>query len=212
MIKDQLKQIFETKQIQPVQMTIHLMSQSSPPQSSPESSQNQNVLIFKTSAYAFCNPCNEQFEFIVCTHTCQNIPSNDMSQNSSLYPQTLANNASMHDLNQYQSYHNMPQYQSNIPLQTSQNQAYHMSPHLPQTQNTMYQSSTPNIGNYLMMPNMNAHDIYSNPGQTSNSPLVVASSGSQPANSANLTMLHSVPNGNASSTPNQNWSSGSATF
>nr|QCF41919.1 aryl hydrocarbon receptor nuclear translocator [Brachionus rotundiformis] len=210
-IKDQLKQIYETKQTQPVQMTIHLLSQSSSPQSSPDSSQNQNVLIFKTSAYAFCNPCNEQFEFIVCTYTCQNIPANDMSQNSSLYPQTLTNNPNMHELNQYQSYHNIQQYQANMPLQTNQNQAYHMSPHLSQTQNSMYQS-TQNIGNYLMMPNMNTHDMYSNTGQTSSSPLVVSSSGSQPGNSANLTMLHSVPSGNSSSTPNQNWSSGSANF
>lgn len=151
MIKDQLKQIYETKQTQPVQITLHLLGQSSSPQSSPDSSQNQNVLTFKTSAYAFCNPCNEHFEFIVCTHTCQNVPSNDMSQNSSLYPQTLANNTSMLEMNQYQSYHSMQQYSTNMPLQTNQSQAYHMSPHLSQTQNPMYQSSQ-NIGNYLMMP------------------------------------------------------------
>lgn len=151
MLKDQLKQIYETKQTQPVQMTLHLISQSSPPQSSPDSSQNQNVLTFKTSAYAFCNPCNEQFEFIVCTHTCQNVPTSDMSQNSSLYPQTLTNSTNLHDLNQYQSYHSMQQYQTNMPLQTNQNQAYHLNPHLSQSQNTMYQSP-PNIGNYLMMP------------------------------------------------------------
>ncbi len=29
------------------------------------------MIPFSTSAYAFCNPCNDAFEFIVCTHTSQ---------------------------------------------------------------------------------------------------------------------------------------------
>lgn len=59
---------------------------------------------------------------------------------------------------------------------------------------------------------MSNHDMYSNPGPTNASPLVVSSSGSQSANSNNLTMLHSVPNGSSSSTPSQNWPSGSTNF
>ena len=158
-IKDQLKQIYETKQTQPVQMTIHLLAQNSASQASAaDSSQtSQNVISFKTNAYAFFNPCNEQFEFIVCTHTCQSRPqSSDLSQNSSLYPQAgLTSNGSLHDLNQYQ-YHNMQQQyqQQHLPTQSS-NQSYslnaHMGSHIGQTSSSMYQSS-PNLGNYLMMP------------------------------------------------------------
>ena len=60
-IKEQFKQIYETKQTQPVQITLHLIA----------SANMQNEIIqFKTSAYAFCNPCNDAFEFIVCTHSC----------------------------------------------------------------------------------------------------------------------------------------------
>ena len=128
-------------------------------QSSPNDATNsQNVLTFKTSAYAFCNPCNEQFEFIVCTHTCQTRPHNDMMQNNGLYAQNgLTSNGSMHDLSQY-PYHNIQQqYPTHMPTQTTQTPSYainsHMGPHLTQAQNTMYQTS-PNLGNYLMMSSM----------------------------------------------------------
>ncbi len=62
MIKEQLKSIFETKQqTQPVLMNLNFMM-----------AHNQQELVqFKTQAYAFLNPCNDQFEFIVCTHTNQ---------------------------------------------------------------------------------------------------------------------------------------------
>lgn len=55
---DQLKSICETKQAQPVQMSLHFLN-------------NGEVVPFSTSAYAFCNPCNDAFEFVVCTHTSQ---------------------------------------------------------------------------------------------------------------------------------------------
>lgn len=58
MFKDQLKAIYDTKQTQPVQMSVHFMN-------------NGELSAFSTSAYAFCNPCNDAFEFIVCTHTSQ---------------------------------------------------------------------------------------------------------------------------------------------
>jgi hypothetical protein len=60
-IKDQLKLIYDTKQTQPVQMNLHLIPAHNP----------QEVIPFKTSAYAFLNPCNDTFEFIVCTHVNQ---------------------------------------------------------------------------------------------------------------------------------------------
>lgn len=62
LLKEQFKSIYETKNTQPVQMTLHLMANNN--------MQNE-IIQFKTSAYAFCNPCNDAFEFIVCTHTCQ---------------------------------------------------------------------------------------------------------------------------------------------
>lgn len=57
-------------------MTLHLTSAGisttantppSDPTTTPISSSSS--VKFKTTAYAFCNPCNDAFEFIVCTHT-----------------------------------------------------------------------------------------------------------------------------------------------
>lgn len=61
LIQDQLKLIYETKQTQPIQLNLHFISPNN----------MQEVILFKTSAYAFCNPCNDSFEFIVCTHVNQ---------------------------------------------------------------------------------------------------------------------------------------------
>lgn len=65
LVKEQLKTIYETKQSQPVQFNLNFIAAPSVHQ------QQENVVPFKTSAYAFCNPCNEAFEFIVCTHVSQ---------------------------------------------------------------------------------------------------------------------------------------------
>lgn len=111
MIKDQMKLIFETKQTQPVQMTLHFV---------PSSSSNENnaavaatdkkpeAIKFKTSAYAFCNPCNEAFEFIVCTHVNQsrlnelNTTNNSTNGSGFMYNQTTSstqnNNSYMHHI------------------------------------------------------------------------------------------------------------------
>lgn len=59
MFQEQLKTIYETKITQPVQITLHFNTTGG------------DVIPFSTSAYAFCNPCNDAFEFIVCTHTSQ---------------------------------------------------------------------------------------------------------------------------------------------
>lgn len=80
MCREQLKLVYETKptQTSPVQMTLHLTTPDStnPTDSSSSSSSSSPStfgLKFKTTAYAFCNPCNDVFEFIVCTHTSQQI-------------------------------------------------------------------------------------------------------------------------------------------
>ena len=63
LINEQLKTIYETKQSQPVQINLNFLSNPSV--------NSQQEIPFKTTAYAFCNPCNEAFEFIVCTHVYQ---------------------------------------------------------------------------------------------------------------------------------------------
>lgn len=65
LINEQLKSICESKQSQPVQINLNFLSAPS------VHHQQENVIPFKTTAYAFCNPCNEAFEFIVCTHVNQ---------------------------------------------------------------------------------------------------------------------------------------------
>jgi aryl hydrocarbon receptor nuclear translocator len=61
LVKEQLKSIYETKQNSPIQMNLHFVMAGT-----------GDIIPFQTSAYAFCNPCNEAFEFIVCTHVNQN--------------------------------------------------------------------------------------------------------------------------------------------
>jgi hypothetical protein len=58
-LKEQIKLLFETKSSQPILMQLHIKSI------------NQEIYIFKTSSYAFSNPYNDEFEFIVCTHQLQ---------------------------------------------------------------------------------------------------------------------------------------------
>ncbi len=76
--------VYETKQTQPVQMTLHFVS-----------SPGGDVIPFTTSAYAFCNPCNETFEFIVCTHTSQNYSEPKPSQQLSQVPTAMGNSPHM---------------------------------------------------------------------------------------------------------------------
>jgi PAS domain-containing protein len=89
-INEQLKLISEKKITQPIQMVCHFTpspnysssvnsrqstsqasSSSATTPTNASSSATQEPIAFKTTAYAFCNPCNEVFEFIVCTHVNQ---------------------------------------------------------------------------------------------------------------------------------------------
>lgn len=96
MFKEQMKAIYETKQTQPVQMSLHFTAA------------NGEVVPFSTSAYAFCNPCNDTFEFIVCTHTSQNYSEPKPNAQMSQLPNQMG--TSPHHLDQQnnpQNYYNM---------------------------------------------------------------------------------------------------------
>lgn len=93
MFKEQLKTIYETKQTQPVSMTLHFTAG------------NGEVVPFSTSAYAFCNPCNDTFEFIVCTHTSQNYSEPKPNPQMTQLPNQMGN--SPHHLDQTGNYYNM---------------------------------------------------------------------------------------------------------
>jgi hypothetical protein len=124
-VKDQLKSIFETKQTQPVQMTIHMIPNSAA--FANENQPPQEPIPFKSSAYAFLNPCNDTFEFIVCTHVNQN-RLNDISNTAN--SNTLSSN---HSINVY---NNSSRMNNSVPLLTnssnsasSTNQMTHMTSH-----------------------------------------------------------------------------------
>jgi len=70
LISDQFKQIYDSKVSQPVQFTLHFKKNDAYNQPMGSTSNNE-YLAFNTNAYAFLNPCNDTFEFIVCTHTSQ---------------------------------------------------------------------------------------------------------------------------------------------
>jgi hypothetical protein len=123
MLKDQLKLIYETKQTTPVQMTLHLMhannsqNSNSTSASTPDAS---SIIKFKTNAYAFCNPCNDAFEFIVCTHQTQSRPPPPPPPANE--HQTNANSNLLMNNNQQQqlmSLNNQQQQHANLSLQTS---------------------------------------------------------------------------------------------
>jgi hypothetical protein len=72
--------VYENKITQPVQMTLNFIASPNLHQSrnnnsgasanvGSNSSTGDLIIQFKTSAYAFLNPCNDAFEFIICTHT-----------------------------------------------------------------------------------------------------------------------------------------------
>lgn len=90
MLKDQLKLIYESKQTTPVQMTLHMIHSNG--QTNSTDPNPANMVKFKTSAYAFCNPCNDAFEFIVCTHQCVNRPLQQSNDPLALNPNTNNNN------------------------------------------------------------------------------------------------------------------------
>lgn len=96
-IKDQMKLIYETKQTQPVQITLHFVPSSSSNENNAAaaavSDKKPEAIKFKTSAYAFCNPCNEAFEFIVCTHVNQSRLNELNSNNSTNSSGFMYNNA-----------------------------------------------------------------------------------------------------------------------
>jgi hypothetical protein len=71
LISDQFKQIYESKISQPIQFTLHFKKNNDSYNPSMSNAPNNDYLAFNTSAYAFLNPCNDTFEFIVCTHTSQ---------------------------------------------------------------------------------------------------------------------------------------------
>lgn len=89
LVKEQLKSIYETKQSSPpVQMNLHFVMAGS-----------GEVIPFKTSAYAFCNPCNEAFEFIVCTHVNQNrLDEIHLNDNSNLISNQTTNSTLLNPL------------------------------------------------------------------------------------------------------------------
>jgi aryl hydrocarbon receptor nuclear translocator len=162
MFKDQLKTIHDTKQTQPVQMTLHFMSSIS-----------GEVIPFTSSAYAFCNPCNDAFEFIVCTHTSQKYSEperptvNQLNQMSTPLSTTTnldhANqgsnyNYNLHNMSQqqgtypnsaYQQQHDQMNYQNQFMQQAANNQF--ANTHLTSS-NDNSSTSQANYGNYLIMP------------------------------------------------------------
>ena len=67
LVAEQLKYVVDNKQAQPpVLFNWHATGASAT-----GTPGGEIVLKCKTSAYAFLNPCNDAFEFVVCTHTCQ---------------------------------------------------------------------------------------------------------------------------------------------
>jgi PAS domain-containing protein len=66
-IKENLKLIADTKQTEPTTLNLHFVGSST----GSSTSSCDLVIPFQTKAYAFCNPCNDTFEFVVCTHVCQ---------------------------------------------------------------------------------------------------------------------------------------------
>jgi len=107
--KEQFKTIHDTKQTQPVKINLHFINSTS-----------GDVIPFTTSAYAFCNPCNDTFEFIVCTHTSQNyteqVPANNTAHHRLVNNQQIPSNIDPNTSNQ-QNFYNLqnlgqPQYSS----------------------------------------------------------------------------------------------------
>ena len=154
-------------------MTIHFLSANG----------MQEVIAFQTSAYAFCNPCSEVVEFVVCTHVNQarynelNSPSSNMlASQSGMMNQpsvsgaatntALLNSANFDSTSQYSQYnlHNLSsQYATNpIHPQTHLNyQSQHLQTHIPFQQPNSHSHhqlnsnpSSSGYGNYLMMQSL----------------------------------------------------------
>lgn len=160
MFKEQLKSIYETKQTQPVQMILHFLNPS-----------GGEVIPFTTTAYAFCNPCNEAFEFIVATHTSQNYTEpkvmNQLPIPTNNSPHLDSNNANsqnyynMHNMNQQNQYsnssyqqHDQLNYQSQF-IQSANQFGQQQQSHLSNSgsNGSLNQSGAQNsYGNYLIMP------------------------------------------------------------
>lgn len=204
MFKEQLKTIYEKKITQPVQLTLHFLNSTS-----------GEIIPFTTSAYAFCNPCNDGFEFIVCTHTSQKysetknssqigqmpISQSAMHLDSSNPSATSQNYYGMHNLNPAQ--YTNPNYQQNEQLsyqnqfmQQTTNQFVQQSPHMQSSSST----GTPNqasYGNYLIMPNMN------NPQQDAYNSVVI--SGSSQSSSSSSTPAPNLDSLQRSANIPPNW-------
>jgi hypothetical protein len=180
-VKEQFKAIFETKQTQPVQMTLHMIPNSS--SSSAFANENQPpqeaaAIPFKSSAYAFLNPCNDTFEFIVCTHVNQNrlndISSTapNMSSSASLYPSRISSVPPLHPasvnsqigvINQQQPMqqhlHHQTHHQSSQ-HQHTHNSHHQFSQHLPQQQQHMHhQMDTMQQQQYAPYQHLNTYNI-----------------------------------------------------
>lgn len=166
MFQEQLKSIYESKITQPVQITLHFNTVSG------------EIIPFTTSAYAFCNPCNDAFEFIVCTHTSQkyNEPKNNeelrhmgnpigVGSSSHLDANQSQPNGqnyyNIHNLNQNNQYNNTSSayqgdqinYQNQF-MQQSNNQFGQQQGHLstPLSNSNINSGGQSSYGNYLIMP------------------------------------------------------------
>ena len=180
LVKEQLKTIFDTKQTQPVQMTLHFVT-ANPTPATPQTQQNSdanNIVAFKTSAYAFCNPCNESFEFIVCTHVNQSrlneihsSSNNNSTNTSSLHASNSQTNA-IH-LNPLSSTSQHASNAANSSLSMDYAQQYHLNYYNSMNgngtsnayqfqQQQQQQHQQPQLvygGNYLMMQSMLIFEI-----------------------------------------------------
>jgi hypothetical protein len=194
MLKDQLKQIYETKETQPVQMTLNLIPSSnyssSPPNSSNNKNNSQDAIKFNTTAYAFCNPCNEAFEFIVCTHTNAN-RMNELN-NSNRASVGVSNRSEFSNNNGFSHFHH--------------NHIHHVENLQPTTatSNTTSAASAaynPNSHQYQQLGTYNLNPMQGG-GTSYSSPMDVLTSGHQPTSHQlmnNALLATSNPNAAASS-------------
>lgn len=174
LIKEQLKSISEAKQTQPVQINLNFISSPTMQQQ-----QQETVIPFKTSAYAFCNPCNETFEFIVCTHVCQNRVN---QTNSTILSNSTHHNSNL-NIDYSQQYQNLNQHNY---YSTNGNGGY---PFQSNQQGLVNQNlSNPQIaygGSYTMMQSLNSQDPY-NAQIASSSPIPSVSSNENATNSKSI--------------------------
>ncbi len=151
MLKEQFKIIYETRlNQQPVQITLHLIASSS--------MQNE-IIQFKTNAYAFCNPCNDAFEFIVCTHSCQkytdnnnsNLNGNNFNLTSQCNNTVLGEPNSTDSLQYSNQYHTLQQNFNNNNNNQLQSINNYSNQQYQYQQNNVLNNSNGSYANYLIM-------------------------------------------------------------